>query len=49
MIGGKKIGDRASIGVGAVVYNKEIEDDVVVKNMNGKMVFQKREKERSFA
>lgn len=49
IIGGKKIGNRVSIGVDAMVYNKEIEDDVVVKNMNGKMTFQKREKQLSFA
>lgn len=49
IIGGKKIGDRVSIGVNSLVYDEEIADDTVVKNMNGEMIFQQRKKEFSFA
>ena len=32
LIGDKKIGDRVSIGVDAVVYDKEVKDDSIVVN-----------------
>ena len=50
IIGNKPIGDRVSIGVDAVVYNKEIADDkVVIKNELGNVVVKSRKKESCMA
>lgn len=50
IIGNKPIGDRVSIGVDAVVYNKEILDDsVVIKNELGEVIVQTRKKETCMA
>ena len=49
IIGNAKIGDRVSIGVNAIVYNEEIQDDMVVVNENGKNIIRKRKKEKCFS
>lgn len=50
IIGNKKVGERVSIGVDAVVYDKEIPDDsVVIKNMDGEVLIHNRKKEQCMA
>lgn len=50
IIGNKRIGDRVSLGVDAMVFNKEIPDDsVVIKNDSGEIVIRKRKKEKCMA
>lgn len=50
IIGNKRIGDRVSIGVDAVVYNQEIEDDkVVIKNADGHVLITDRKKKYCMA
>lgn len=44
IIGNKKVGDRVSISVDAIVYNKEIPDDSVVLNMEEENSLVKRRK-----
>lgn len=50
IIGNKPIGDRVSIGVNTVVYNKTIEDDkIVYTDSEGKLVVEDRQKEHCHA
>lgn len=50
IIGNKKVGDRVSISVDTVVYNKEIPDDsVVLKDNSGNIIIGNRKKETCFA
>lgn len=50
IIGNKTVGDRVSVGVDAVVYNREIPDDsVVIKNEFGEVLVQPRKKEYCMA
>lgn len=50
IIGNKKIGDRVSIGVDALVYNQEVLDDrVVIRDQSGSVVIKKRKKEKCMA
>ena len=50
IIGNKSIGNRVSIGVDTVVYNREIEDDkVVITDSSGKVIVKNREKKYCFA
>ena len=50
IIGNKPVGDRVSVGVDAVVFNREIPDDsVVIKDQNGIVEVNKRKKETCMA
>ncbi len=50
IIGNKSIGDRVSIGVDTLVYNREIGDDkVVITDDTGKVIIKDRVKEKCFA
>jgi serine O-acetyltransferase len=50
IIGNRTVGDRVSVGVDAVVYNREIPDDsVVMKAENGEVLVKKRKKEKCMA
>lgn len=50
IIGDESIGDRVSIGVDAVVYNKKIPDDkVVIKNEEGQVIVRDRKGEKCMA
>lgn len=50
IIGNKKVGDRVSISVDTVVYNKEIPDDsVVLKDNSGNIIIGNRKKGTCFA
>jgi serine O-acetyltransferase len=50
IIGNKKIGDRVSISVDTVVYNREIGDDkVVMTDESGRLVIKNRIKPKCFA
>lgn len=50
VIGNKRVGDRVSISVDTVVYNQEIPDDsVVITDMNGNIVINKRKKNSCMA
>lgn len=50
IIGNKPIGDRVSIGVDALIYDREVKDDsVCIRNPKGEMVIEKRKKEKCMA
>ena len=50
IIGNKRIGDRVSISVDALVYDKEIPDDsVVIRKDSGETIIKKRSKDRCMA
>lgn len=50
IIGNKKVGNRVSVGVDAVVYDKEIPDDtVVIKNDDGSVLINRRKKDKCMA
>lgn len=50
IIGNKPIGDRVSIGVDALVYNREIpKDSVVIKNEKGEISVNRRKKDKCMA
>lgn len=50
IIGNKPIGDAVSVGVDALVYNQEIEDDkVVLRDATGKVLITDRKKEKCMA
>jgi len=50
IIGNKPIGDRVSIGVDTLVYNRAIDSDkVVITDCNGYVVIKDRKKEKCFA
>lgn len=50
IIGNKRIGNRVSLGVDSLVYDTEIPDDsVVIRDENGKVIIQKRKKEKCMA
>ena len=51
IIGQERIGDRVSIGVDALVYNKKIEDDMVVlrDSVTGEFICRKRVQEQCMA
>lgn len=50
IIGSKKVGDRVSLSVDAVVYNQEVPDDmVVIKNNMGEVQIVKRKKTHCMA
>lgn len=51
IIGQERIGDRVSIGVDALVYNKKIEDDMVVlrDSVTGELICRKRVQEQCMA
>ena len=50
IIGNRPIGERVSIGVDAVIYNQEVENDkVVIKKANGEVAIINRKKEQCMA
>ena len=50
VIGNKKIGDRVSLSVDALVYDKDIPDDsVVIRRDSGEIIVKKRTKEKCMA